>query len=194
MHLYRRKSSQDWHLKVGVPSDMQPDVRPRFCFGYTIAQSPTCPRFSEKKRRRLSLSRNHHKYFLLQDPRLNVRLFHLKIATMPSVYFYQSLTGPLYAITATLLAVATIAVVLRQFARKLSTASSWWDDWTLVAALVTLKIFILTSFEYFSDSLTRTVYRCYIMVLPFAIGSKLVQADSVAIPKLWAGQLTTELF
>ena len=32
------------------------------------------------------------------------------------------------------------------------------------------------------------------MVLPFAIGSKLVQADSVAIPKLWAGQLTTELF
>ena len=73
---------------------------------------------------------------------------------MPSVYFYQSLTGPLYGITATLLAVATIAVVLRLFARKLSTASFWWDDWTIVAALVTLKIFILTSFEYFSDSLT----------------------------------------
>lgn len=32
------------------------------------------------------------------------------------------------------------------------------------------------------------------MVLPFAIGSKLVPADSVAIPKLWAGQTTTELF
>ena len=153
MHLYRRKSSQDWHLNVGVPSDMQPDVRSRFCFGYTIAKSPTCPRFSKKKRRRLSLSRPHHKYFMLEGPGLNIRFFLLEIVAMPSVY-YQSLTAPLYGITATLLAVATIAVVLRLFARKLSKASFWWDDWTIVAALVTTKFLMLIFFGYFSDLLT----------------------------------------
>lgn len=83
--------------------------------------------------------------------------FLLKIVTMPGVNFYQSLTAPLYGITATLLAVATIAVVLRLFARKLSKASFWWDDWTIMAALVTSKFFMWTSFEHFSDSLTLTV-------------------------------------
>ena len=72
---------------------------------------------------------------------------------MPTVY-YQSLTAPLYGITATLLAVATIAVVLRLLARKLSKASFWWDDWTIVAALVTTKFLMLIFFGYFSDLLT----------------------------------------
>lgn len=31
---------------------------------------------------------------------------------------------------------ATIAVALRLFARKLSSAPFWWDDWTIVASLV----------------------------------------------------------
>ncbi len=31
---------------------------------------------------------------------------------------------------------ATIAVALRLFARKLSAAPFWWDDWTIVASLV----------------------------------------------------------
>ena len=32
------------------------------------------------------------------------------------------------------------------------------------------------------------------MGLPLAIGSKLVRADSVAIPRLWAGQSISEIF
>ncbi len=33
---------------------------------------------------------------------------------------------------------ATIAVALRLFARKLSAAPFWWDDWTIVASLVSI--------------------------------------------------------
>ena len=31
---------------------------------------------------------------------------------------------------------ATVAVVLRLIARRLSAAPFWWDDWTIVASLV----------------------------------------------------------
>ena len=56
--------------------------------------------------------------------------------------------------TATLLALATIAVVLRLFSRKLSSASYWWDGWTIMAALVISNFVILTSLKHFLDSLT----------------------------------------
>ena len=33
---------------------------------------------------------------------------------------------------------ATVAVALRLFARRLSAAPFWWDDWTIVASLVSI--------------------------------------------------------
>ena len=50
--------------------------------------------------------------------------------------YYQSRTPGVYGGTITLIIVATIAVALRLTARKVSTANFWWDDWTLVVALV----------------------------------------------------------
>ena len=34
---------------------------------------------------------------------------------------------------------ATVAVALRLFARRLSAAPFWWDDWTIVASLVSMS-------------------------------------------------------
>ena len=50
--------------------------------------------------------------------------------------YYQNLTALLYGITATLLALPTVAVVLRLISRRLSPVSFWWDDWTITVALV----------------------------------------------------------
>ena len=50
--------------------------------------------------------------------------------------YYQSRTPAVYGGTITLITVAAIAVVLRLTARKISAANFWWDDWTLVVALV----------------------------------------------------------
>ena len=35
---------------------------------------------------------------------------------------------------------ATVAVALRLFARRISAAPFWWDDWTIVASLVSMSI------------------------------------------------------
>lgn len=50
--------------------------------------------------------------------------------------YYQSRAPGVYGGTITLIIVATIAVVLRLTARRISVANLWWDDWTLVIALV----------------------------------------------------------
>ena len=34
---------------------------------------------------------------------------------------------------------ATVAVALRLYARRLSAAPFWWDDWTIVASLVSMS-------------------------------------------------------
>ena len=75
---------------------------------------------------------------------------------MPNANYYQNLTAPLWGIMASLVAVATIAVLLRLFSRRLSQAPFWWDDWTVVAALVT-SIFNLhiDFFQRILDSFTN---------------------------------------
>ena len=50
--------------------------------------------------------------------------------------YNQNRAGEVYAGTLTLLLVATISVALRFLARKLSSATFWWDDWILLTALV----------------------------------------------------------
>lgn len=55
---------------------------------------------------------------------------------MSSDIYYQSRTSDVYGGTISLILVAVIAVSLRLTARRLSAAGFWWDDWTLVIALV----------------------------------------------------------
>ena len=45
----------------------------------------------------------------------------------------------LLAVTSTCLALSTVAVTLRLFARWSSAAKFWWDDWVAVLALVRLS-------------------------------------------------------
>ena len=35
---------------------------------------------------------------------------------------------------------ATVAVALRLLARRISNATFWWDDWTILASLVSLTL------------------------------------------------------
>lgn len=53
-----------------------------------------------------------------------------------STVYQQSRIGEIYGGTITLTVIATIAVILRLIARKISSASFWWDDWTILIALV----------------------------------------------------------
>lgn len=53
----------------------------------------------------------------------------------PDVY-HENRYPEIYAGTIILLVVATAVVILRLYARRLSVVSLWWDDWTLVVALV----------------------------------------------------------
>ena len=56
-----------------------------------------------------------------------------------STVYQQSRTREIYGATITLTIIATAAVILRFISRKISTASFWWDDWTILIALVTLS-------------------------------------------------------
>lgn len=50
--------------------------------------------------------------------------------------YYQTRVPDLYAATITLAVLQTIAVVARFAARKISAAKFWWDDYTILLALV----------------------------------------------------------
>lgn len=50
--------------------------------------------------------------------------------------YYQTRVPELYAATITLAVLQTIAVVARFAARRISAANFWWDDYTIVLALV----------------------------------------------------------
>lgn len=50
--------------------------------------------------------------------------------------YHESRTSDIYGSTITMVVAATIAVALRLYARRLSVAKFWWDDWMLVLALV----------------------------------------------------------
>ena len=47
--------------------------------------------------------------------------------------------GEVYGSVTTLIIITTIAVILRLLARKISAAPFWWDDWTIISALVKLS-------------------------------------------------------
>ena len=66
---------------------------------------------------------------------------------MSNVY-QQNRTGEIYGSIITLTVIATVAVILRLFARKFSPASFWWDDWTIIIALV----------KHFDHSLSSRIY------------------------------------
>ena len=55
--------------------------------------------------------------------------------TMTDLY-YQSHQVQIYVVTALLLVIATVAVALRLAARRVSSAQFWWDDYTIIVALV----------------------------------------------------------
>lgn len=50
--------------------------------------------------------------------------------------YYQTRVPDLYAATISLAVLQTIAVVARLAARKISAANLWWDDYTILLALV----------------------------------------------------------
>lgn len=54
--------------------------------------------------------------------------------------YHQSRTSGVYGGTITLTIIAAIAVALRLTARWISAAKFWWDDWTLVIALVSSAV------------------------------------------------------
>lgn len=72
-----------------------------------------------------------------------------------SVVYEQNRTGDIYGSMITLTVIAIIAVILRLFARKISKASFWWDDWTIIIALVKLPNHSLTN-EMDADNLSRS--------------------------------------
>ena len=55
------------------------------------------------------------------------------------VFLAQSLQPNVYAACIVVTAAATIAVALRLLCRRLAKAYLWWDDWIIIAALVSLK-------------------------------------------------------
>ena len=63
--------------------------------------------------------------------------------------YYQTRVPDLYAATITLAVLQTIAVIARFAARRISAANFWWDDYTIVLALVryTTSTFPLTPLE-----------------------------------------------
>lgn len=52
----------------------------------------------------------------------------------------QSRETALFGGTISLVALATIAVALRMYARSITKARYWWDDWVLILALVNIQI------------------------------------------------------
>ena len=54
-------------------------------------------------------------------------------------FLAQSRVGAIYAAVVTVSIASTIAVTLRFVCRRVMKAHLWWDDWTMLAALVSLS-------------------------------------------------------
>lgn len=55
-----------------------------------------------------------------------------------SAFLAQSLQPNIYAACIVVTVAATIAVALRLLCRRLAKAYLWWDDWIIIAALVSV--------------------------------------------------------
>ena len=58
------------------------------------------------------------------------------IQTPPGTDLTENQSTRIIATSVVLILFSTIAVVLRLIARRLSKAGFWWDDWTILGALV----------------------------------------------------------
>ena len=58
---------------------------------------------------------------------------------LSSAFLAQSRVGAIYAAVITVSIASTIAVTLRFICRRMVKARLWWDDWTILAALVSLS-------------------------------------------------------
>ena len=110
--------------------------------------------------------------------------------TIMSTVYYQSRTAEVYGITAALLSVATFAVILRLFARRLSKARFWTDDWSILAALVTPASSSVPSQR--EESFADPTGRSFIMASSLACGSKLPEADWAVTQRQRVAQSATK--
>ena len=62
------------------------------------------------------------------------------LRTPPGTNLGESQGPRIIATCATLIVLSSVAVVLRFVARQLSRAGLWWDDWTILAALVRIDV------------------------------------------------------
>ena len=58
---------------------------------------------------------------------------------LASAFLAQSRVGAIYAAVITVSIAGTIAVTLRFICRRMMKAHLWWDDWTILAALVSVS-------------------------------------------------------
>ena len=58
---------------------------------------------------------------------------------LSSAFLAQSRVGAIYAAVITVSIASTIAVALRFVCRRMVKAHMWWDDWTMLAALVSIS-------------------------------------------------------
>lgn len=59
---------------------------------------------------------------------------------MSTEVYFESRAPRVYGCTISFLAIAFITAVLRFLARRLSAAAYWWDEWTILVALVRFEI------------------------------------------------------
>ena len=58
---------------------------------------------------------------------------------LSSTFLAQSRVGVIFAAVITVSIASTIAVTLRFICRRMMKAHLWWDDWTILAALVSVS-------------------------------------------------------
>ena len=58
---------------------------------------------------------------------------------LSSAFLAQSRVGAIYAAVITVSIASTIAVASRFVCRRMVKAHMWWDDWTMLAALVSIS-------------------------------------------------------
>ncbi len=58
---------------------------------------------------------------------------------LSSAFLAQSRVGAIYAAVITVSIASTLAVALRFVCRRMINAHLWWDDWTMLAALVSVS-------------------------------------------------------
>lgn len=111
---------------------------------------------------------------------------------MDDAVYYQTRQPAVYVVTSVLLVLATTAVILRFWARHISVARYWWDDFTIIVALVIApRPYIqLPTFLLIATTAHKFIFRSSIMASLPPTGSKLLLEDLDAIPPPLVARLT----